>query len=127
MEHDDDTISIPLKLFEDLSALVAAQQQTLEQYPAAVTAIIDEAVARLHAAYDQQLARILLQYGEITDEAIRSIAAAIPAILAKHAPDVSPLIFSFVTRDVFEYASERVATLGAARDMLRKPDEPTQG
>jgi len=116
VEHDDDTITIPLKLFEDLSALVAAQHQTLEQYPASVTGIIDQAAARLHAAY-----------GEMTDEAIRSIAAAIPAILAKHAPDVSPLIFSFVTRDVFEYASERVATLGAARDLLRKPDEPTQG
>ena len=70
--------------------------------------------ARLSSALDDHAAQLT----ETTDDALRAIRDAIPAVIAEHAPEISPQALEAITEAIYARAAEQFATLHAAQRIL---------
>jgi hypothetical protein len=80
--------------------------------------------ARLSTALDDLAAQLT----ETTDDALRAIRDAIPAVIAEHAPDIAPQALEAITEAIYARAAEQFATLRAAQRILseRVQQQPPQ-
>jgi hypothetical protein len=69
---------------------------------------------RLSTALDD----LASQLTETTDDALRAIRDAIPAVIAEHAPEISPQALDAITEAIYARAAEQFATLHAAQRIL---------
>lgn len=77
---------------------------------------------RLSSALDDLAAQLT----ETTDDALRAIRDAIPAVIAQHAPEIPVGALEAITEAVYSRAAEQFATLYAAQRILSERIAPPQ-
>ena len=99
------------------AALEHLQQQIdgLPEIFAKTTQELGRALAgRLSTALDDLAAQLT----ETTDDALRAIRDAIPAVIAEHAPQIPQDALDAITEAIYARAAEQFATLHAAQRIL---------
>ncbi len=119
MESDRDPAAGDEMVVVSRAALERLQTQIdgLPQVFAQLSRDLGKSLAeRLSGALDDLSAQLL----ETTDDALRAIRDAIPAVLAQHAPDTPPEALEAITEAIYARAAERFATLHAAQRLLSR-------
>jgi len=115
----------------DADELVVVSRASLEQLQHQIDGLPDvfaKTTQELSRALAARLATALddlaAQLTETTDDALRAIRDAIPAVIAQHAPEIPIAALEAITEAVYARAAEQFATLYAAQRILSERIAP---
>jgi hypothetical protein len=111
MEPNDEMVLVSRVALEQL-------QRQIDGLPEVFAKSTQEIGRALTARLSRALDDLAAQLTETTDDALRAIRDAIPAVIAQHAPEIMPAAREAITEAVYARAAERFATLHAAQRIL---------
>ena len=130
MEPNDEMVLVSRAALEQL-------QRQIDGLPDVFAKSTHEIGRALGARLSRALDDLAAQLSETTDDALRAIRDAIPAVIAQHAPEMPPAALEAITEAVYARAAEQFATLHAAQRILSERlqestpraerDEPASG
>ena len=111
MEPNDEMVLVSRAALEQL-------QRQIDGLPEIFAKSTQEIGRALTARLSRALDDLAAQLTETTDDALRAIRDAIPAVIAQHAPEIPPPAREAIAEAVYARAAERFATLHAAQRIL---------
>ena len=113
MEPNDEMVLVSRAALEQL-------QRQIDGLPDVFAKSTHEIGRALTARLSRSLDDLAAQLTETTEDALRAIRDAIPAVIAEHAPEIPPAALEAITEAIYARAAERFATLHAAQRILRE-------